>query len=164
MIDLGHRDIAFVGRNSTYSVSMERLHGYMECLEKNGITPNPDWMIETAISLAGGKDGMSRLLDMDRRPTGVVCYNDLIATGALSELGNRGLKAGEDIALIGSDGVASSAYCNPPLTTVALEPERIGEVASEMLMKRLKNPDAPAMKFLLKPKLIVRKSCGLTRN
>ncbi|MDH4552740.1 hypothetical protein E8E68_22880 [Pseudomonas sp. BN607] len=116
--------------------------GYIECLEKSGITPDPDWMIETAISLAGGKDGMSRLLDMERRPTGVVCYNDLNATGAISELGNRGLKAGEDIALIGSDGVASSAYCNPPLTTVALEPERLGEVASEMLMKRLKNPDA----------------------
>ncbi|MFK3817731.1 LacI family DNA-binding transcriptional regulator [Pseudomonas sp. NPDC089407] len=164
LIDLGHRDIAFIGRNSTYAVSMERLRGYIECLEKNGITPNSDWMIETAISLAGGKDGMSRLLDMERRPTGVVCYNDLIATGALSELGNRGLKAGEDIALIGSDGVASSAYCNPPLTTVALEPERLGEVASEMLMKRLKNPDAPAMKYLLRPRLIVRDSCGARRN
>ncbi|MGF6099269.1 LacI family DNA-binding transcriptional regulator [Pseudomonas sp. 18175] len=163
LIDLGHREIAFIGRNSTYAVSLERLRGYSDCLEKNGITPNSEWMVETAISLAGGKDGMSRLLDQPHRPTGVVCYNDLIATGALSELGNRGLKAGEDIAIIGSDGVAASAYCSPPLTTLALEPERLGEVASEMLLARLKDPKAPPMKYLLKPTLIVRDSCGAKR-
>lgn len=163
LIDLGHRDIAFIGRNSTYAVSLERLKGYSECLEKNGITPNPDWMIETPISLAGGQEGMGRLLDQAHRPTGVVCYNDLIATGALSELGNRGLQAGVDIALIGSDGVAASAYCNPPLTTLALEPERLGEIASEMLLARLKDPDAPPMKYLLKPTLIIRDTCGAKR-
>ncbi|MNG10679.1 HTH-type transcriptional repressor PurR [compost metagenome] len=139
---------------------MERLRGYRDCLEKNGIKPNTEWMIETAISLAGGKEGMGRLLDQKHRPTGVICYNDLIATGALSELGNRGLKAGEDIAIVGSDGVAASAYCSPPLTTLALEPEHLGEVASEMLLARLKDPNAPPMKYLLKPKLIVRDSCG----
>lgn len=164
LIDLGHKSIGFIGRNSTYAVSLERLKGYTDCLEANGITPNPDWMIETSISLAGGKDGMGRLLDQEDCPTGVVCYNDLIATGALSELGNRGLRAGEDIALIGSDGVAASAYCNPPLTTLALEPERLGEVASEMLMARLKNPDLPPMKHLFKPTLIIRDTCGAKRE
>jgi LacI family transcriptional regulator len=163
LIDLGHKDIAFIGRNSTYSVSMERLKGYSDCLEKNGITPNSNWVVETTISLAGGKNGMARLLDQQHRPTGVICYNDLIATGALSELGDRGLRAGEDVAIIGSDGVAASAYCNPPLTTLALEPEHLGEVASEMLLARLKNPDAPPMKYLLEPKLIVRDSCGAKR-
>jgi LacI family transcriptional regulator len=103
---------------------------------------------------------MSQLLNQPQRPTAVICYNDLIATGALSELGNRRLRAGEDIAIIGSDGVAASAYCNPPLTTLALQPEQLGEVASEMLLARLKTPDAPAMKYLLKPKLIIRDTCG----
>lgn len=160
LIDLGHKDIAFIGRKSTCAVSMERLCGYSDCLEKNNISANPQWMIETAISLASGKEGMGRLLDQPRRPTGVICYNDLIATGALSELGNRGLKAGDDAAIVGSDGVASSAFCSPPLTTSALEPEHLSEVASEMLLARLKDPTAPPMKYLLKPKLIVRDSCG----
>lgn len=160
LIDLGHRNIGFIGRNSTYAVSLERLKGYSDCLKANGIVPNFDWMVETSISLAGGKEGMARLLDLRDRPTAVVCYNDLIATGALSELGHRGLRAGKDIALIGSDGTAASAYCNPPLTTLGLEPERLGVVASEMLMARLKNPDLPPMKHLLKPTLIIRESCG----
>jgi LacI family transcriptional regulator len=76
---------------------------------------------------------------------------------------NRRLRAGVDIALIGSDNVAASAYCNPPLTTLALDPEHLGEVASELLA-RLKSPDAPPMKFLLKPKLIVRETCGSKRS
>ncbi|WAH61121.1 LacI family transcriptional regulator [Pseudomonas silvicola] len=160
LIDLGHSDIAFIGRNSTYAVSLERLKGYSECLVDNGITPNPAWMVETPINLEGGRAGMSQLLDLPQRPTAVVCYNDVIATGALNEMGNRGLKAGTDIAIMGSDGVAASAYCNPPLSTLALEPEHLGEVASEMLLARLKNPDAPPMKYLLKPRLIVRETCG----
>ncbi len=160
LIDLGHRDIAFIGCNSTYSVSMERLKGYIDCLLENGISPNPHWTVETSISLSGGKYGMAQLLDLPGKPTAVVCYNDLIATGALSELNARGLRPGRDIALIGSDGVASSAYLSPPLTTLTLEPERLGEIASEILLKRLKTPDAPSMKHLLRPSLIVRESCG----
>jgi LacI family transcriptional regulator len=61
---------------------------------------------------------------------------------------------------VGGDGISESEYCSPPLTTVAHQPEKLGEIASELLLTRIKKPEAPPLKFLLKPKLIVRESCG----
>ncbi|WP_280174657.1 substrate-binding domain-containing protein [Escherichia coli] len=52
---------------------------------------------------------MQQLLDMPSRPTAVICYNDLMAFGAESGLGERGLLAGEDISLIGNEGVEDCA-------------------------------------------------------
>ncbi|WP_162822006.1 substrate-binding domain-containing protein, partial [Escherichia coli] len=67
---------------------------------------------------ANGYQLMQQLLDMPSPPPAVICYNDLMAFGAESALGERGLFAGEDISLIGNDGVAACAYSNPPLTTI----------------------------------------------
>jgi LacI family transcriptional regulator len=160
LVDLGHTDIAFIGRNRINNVSIVRQDGYEHALRENGIAVRAKWIIESAISMQGGKEAMRTLLALGKKPTAVVCYNDLIATGALSEIGEQGLIAGKDIAVVGSDGVATTAFCNPPLTTVALHSHRVGEMASQILLNRLKEPDAPVVKRLLKPELIIRKSCG----
>ncbi|TCL06274.1 LacI family DNA-binding transcriptional regulator [Sodalis ligni] len=160
LIGLGHRDIAFIGRDITNSVSVVRQQGYTDCLEKNNIPVNPQLMVESDISMMGGKKGMKKLLSLRKCPSAVVCYNDLIAIGVLSEINEQGLITGRDIAVVGSDGVASSAFCSPPLTTVVLHSEKIGELASQVLLKRLKNPELPPIRHLLKPELRIRKSCG----
>lgn len=103
---------------------------------------------------------MRQLLALKKRPTAVVCYNDLIATGVISEIGQQGLIPGKDIAVVGSDGVANTAFSNPPLTIVALHSHQVGELASQTLLRRVKDPDAPAVKYLLKPELVIRESCG----
>ncbi len=160
LIDLGHQKIAFIGRNRINSVSVVRQDGYEHCLLNNGFSINPSWIVESKISMAGGKEAMKQLLQLSDRPTAVVCYNDLIATGVLSEIGEQGLIAGKDIAVVGSDGVANTAFTNPPLTTVALQSHKVGELASQILLNRLKDPAAPFTHTLLKPELIIRKSCG----
>ncbi|TCL02109.1 LacI family transcriptional regulator [Sodalis ligni] len=160
LVNLGHTDIAFIGRNRTNSVSVVRQDGYEDCLRENNIRIHSPWIIASKISMQDGKVAIRRLLALKKRPTAVVCYNDLIAIGVLNEIGEQGLTAGRDIAVVGSDGVAMAGFCNPPLTTVALHSHKVGELASQILLERVKNPDAPVVKQLLKPELIVRKSCG----
>lgn len=163
LIDLGHQHIAFIGRNSTNNVSIVRQEGYMDCLAENQLPVNPAWIIESHISMQGGKQAMHTLLNLSHKPSAVVCYNDLVATGVLNEIYASGLTAGKDIAVVGSDDVATSCYCNPPLTTVALHSKKIGELASQLLLKRLKQPEAPPMRELLAPQLIIRQSCGANK-
>lgn len=160
LIDLGHKDIAFIGRNRINSVSVVRQDGYEHTLRHNGISLHKPWVVACNISMQGGKDAMGQLLALKKRPTAVVCYNDLIAIGVISEIGQQGLIPGKDIAVVGSDGVANTAFSNPPLTTVALHSHQVGELASQTLLRRVKDPDAPAVKHLLKPELIIRESCG----
>lgn len=68
----------------------------------------------------GGYETMRTLLDQRPRPTAAVCYNDVIAFGALSALGEKGMRAGKDFALLGFDNVQDAAHSNPPLSTLRI--------------------------------------------
>ena len=103
---------------------------------------------------------MRQMLAMDPRPTAAVCYNDVVAFGAMSELGEQGLVVGRDFALTGFDGVIASAHTNPPLTTVDVRPGELGKAAADALLERLAHPDAPPIERLAEPKLVVRQSSG----
>ena len=83
-----------------------------------------------------------------------------MAFGALGALGEQGLVAGRDFAVIGFDGVADAAHSNPPLTTISVDPGRLGEIAAEVLLQRLREPSTPPLRYLATPRLIVRQSSG----
>jgi DNA-binding LacI/PurR family transcriptional regulator len=75
------------------------------------------------------------------------------------------LVAGPEIGVVGFDGAAATEHSNP-LSTVGVEPSHLGEIAAEILLKRLREPDAVPLKHLAMPPLIVRhrRSTRLTCN
>jgi LacI family transcriptional regulator len=87
-----------------------------------------------------------------------VCYNDVVAFGALGALGEKGLAAGRDFAVIGFDGVAATEHSNPPLSTMNVSPARLGESAAETLLLRLAEPKAPPLTHIAVPRLVIRQS------
>jgi LacI family transcriptional regulator len=87
-----------------------------------------------------------------------VCYNDLVAFGALSALGERVLRAGTDFSLMGFDNVLDAAHSNPPLSTVDIRPSDLGEHAAAILLSRIENPSQAKRQYLAEPKLILRQS------
>ena len=88
------------------------------------------------------------MLALRNRPTAAVCYNDVVAFGALSELGERGLMAGRDFSVIGFDGVAATAHSNPPLTTIDVDPGRLGKLPRKFCSGALREPDSPPVRYL----------------
>jgi len=89
-----------------------------------------------------------------------VCYNDVVAFGAMSALGERGMHAGRDFALTGFDNVQDAAHSNPPLTPVDIRPGALGEQAASILLSRIQTPGQARQMFLAKSQLVVRKSTG----
>ncbi|MFX8758771.1 substrate-binding domain-containing protein, partial [Acinetobacter baumannii] len=90
--------------------------------------------------------------------TAAVCYNDIVAFGALSALGERGLKAGTDFGLIGFDNVLDAAHSNPPLSTIDIRPGELGERAAGVLLSRIAEPGRPRQEYLAEPRLLIRQS------
>lgn len=160
LIDRGHRHIAFLGRLTGSAVSEQRKSGFVSAMQDNGLDVVDDWTIDTEVSRLGGQQGLSRLLEQSQRPTAVVCYNDLVAMGVLHELDSRGLRAGRDMAVTGFDDITAAAHTNPPLTTCAIGPEKLGEIASRTLLNRLQDPHAEVSNYYAQPTLIVRESSG----
>lgn len=158
LISRGHRKIAYIGRCGQNPVSEQRIAGYRSAMRDSGIPVEEKWIIDTPISSLGGQDGIKALFRLEDRPSAVVCFNDLVAFGALHEVGNMGLRAGRDISIMGFDDVSEAARTNPPLTTMAVSPQLQGELASKLLLQRLENLFAePTIKTIV-PKLVERAS------
>jgi LacI family transcriptional regulator len=160
LIDRGHRRIAFLGRIGGGPVYERRLAGYWRAMRERGLRAEAGSVIDIALTREGGRDGVRQMLAMQPRPTAAVCYNDVVAFGAMSELGEEGLAVGRDFSLTGFDGVIASAHTNPPLTTVDVNPGELGRTAADALLRRFARPDAAPIEHLADPILIVRQSSG----
>jgi LacI family transcriptional regulator len=140
LIERGHRCIAFMGRAGAGLVYDKRRAGYERAMRELELAIESEWLIDTPLGREGGREGIRRILGARPRPTAAVCYNDVVAFGAMSELGEHGLVAGRDLAITGFDGVIAAAHSNPPLTTVDTRPEALGSLAADALLERLADP------------------------
>ena len=153
----GHRRIGFLGGQSG-PVLDQRLQGYRAALAGAGIAYDEQLVCAANPTRAGGHAAMRTLLDQRPGVRAAVCYNDLTAFGALSALGERGLRAGPDFALMGFDNVLDAAMSNPPLSTVDIRPSALGEQAAAILLARIDEPDRTRQQYLAVPELVLRQS------
>ncbi len=98
------------------------------------------------------------MLDRPEPPTAALCFNDLIAFGAMLGLRHRGLEAGTDFSLVGCDDVKEAALWYPALTTIHNRQDEMGRGSADMLIQRIADPAAPVRRVLLEPRLVVRGS------
>ena len=157
LLSAGHRRIGFLG-GRTGPVFEQRMGGYKTALAEAGIPFDESLVFSSSPTRAGGHDTMLRMLDTKPVIPAAVCYNDLMAFGALSALGERGLRAGKDFALMGFDNVLDAEHSNPPLSTVDIQPNTLGEQAASLLLERIREPERPKQRYLAKPQLALRQS------
>jgi len=157
LITSGHERIGFVGGESGI-VMEQRLSGYKSALKGARIKFDKGLVFPARPTREGGHAAMTKMLDDDASIRAAVCYNDLVAFGALSALGERGMRAGEGFALMGFDDVLAAAHANPPLSTVDVQPSALGEQAAALLLARIEDPDKPPQRYLGQPRLVLRQS------
>jgi len=161
LIALGHRRIAFFGGDQSITTRQERYHGYCRALTAAGLPVLPELLFETEVSRDGGGEAMARALESSAKPTAAVCYNDIIAIGATRTLAMRGLKAGEDFAIVGFDNLSEAKDNSPPLTTIDAETMAMGGRAAQILIGLLDGPSSTVPTAITGGShLVVRKSCG----
>src|SRR5882672_5272104 len=118
LLSAGRTRVAFLGGVSGV-VLEQRLQGYRAALVHAGVPFEPGLVFAATTNRQGGYGAMRALLDRAPQVTAAVCYSDIVAFGALSALGERGLRAGADgadFALMGFDNVLDAAHSNPPLS------------------------------------------------
>jgi len=157
---LGHRRIAFLGGNPQRSTGAERLEGYRQALARRGLPVDPRLVLPSTPNRRGGFEGVQHLLKVKEPPTAALCFNDVVALGAMDALQRLGLKPGTAFGLVGFNNIPDAAQSVPGLTTVDTAPRQLGEAAAELLLKRIERRDAPKQTVILQPRLVVRGSCG----
>jgi LacI family transcriptional regulator len=160
LLRLGHRRIAFLGGRAGMVVQEDRLAGWAGALAAAGIGADTALVVETNPNREGGFAALQQVLALAEPPTAALCFNDVVAIGAIYALGARGLRVGREFAVIGFDDIADARLIQPALTTVAVEPRRLGERAAAILIDQLRGGRAGPQHFTGDARLIVRASCG----
>jgi DNA-binding LacI/PurR family transcriptional regulator len=142
LVSLGRRRIAAVGHQPDSSresgVAGLRLRGWEEALRAAGLEVDPALIGEVpTFRREHGAAAMAEVLDGGGRADAVFCFNDTLALGALRLLADRGLRAPDDLAVIGIDDVAEGRFAVPTLSTVAPDKAAIARTAVRMLAERL---------------------------
>ncbi|MFE2879000.1 LacI family DNA-binding transcriptional regulator [Streptomyces roseus] len=134
LLDRGRRRIAHIAGPLDQTSAVDRLDGYRDVL----LDADPALIAEGDFTAAGGAVSMAALLERCPDLDAVFAANDLMATGALRVLRERGLAVPGDVALVGFDDaelVAETA--DPPLTTVRQDIEGMGRLMAQLLLRTL---------------------------
>lgn len=156
----GHTRIAFIGGSPSSSARRDRVQGYVAQMRRAGKRVDDELLTVGSVTREEGRRAILKLLEREEPPTAALCYNDVVAFGVMLGLQEAGRIPGADFGVVGFDDIAESALWQPGLTTVALEPRRLGEVAARLLLERIAEPDMPPRQVILSCRLIVRDSCG----
>ncbi|WP_163101633.1 LacI family DNA-binding transcriptional regulator [Peribacillus alkalitolerans] len=164
LLDLGHKQIGFIGGDLNFVVTIERLLGYEKALREAGIQSNDDFIIHSQFLREGGQEAISKLLNLKNPPTALVVADDLMALGVLNTLSEMNISVPDDISILSFNNVLFSELSKPPLTSVDINIFELGYQAAKSLIQLLENPKEPVKRLIVPHELVKRQSCANNRE
>jgi len=137
LIGLGHRKIAFFNGETSHKSSGERLEGYKQALQENGIEQDKDWILAGEYSFKSGVERLKGLVAVAKMPTAIFACNDEIAAGALFAARLLKIDVPQQLSVVGFEGSPFSEQTWPALTTVDQQIGNVARRAAELLLNKL---------------------------
>ena len=134
LLNLGHHDICFVFPDTSGNDrARDRLQGAKSALQEAGITFHPQSVHQCAYDIGEAKKLVTEILTT-KRPSAIVCGNDIISHGAVYACQALNVRVPNDISIVGVGDFRGSAHMEPGLTTVRLPARKIGTLAADALV------------------------------
>src|SRR5262249_41880083 len=143
LVKLGHRHIAYLGfteepgqggRESAPTCRLKSFHDAMTRWNLPVEAGNVETRAKTQ-SMPEAARAVERLLRRGRRFTALVCYNDLMAMGAMEQLQASGIGVPEEVSVTGFDDISTEHGCRPALTSVRFSRSDMGRRAVLLLQE-----------------------------
>jgi LacI family transcriptional regulator len=161
LISLGHRRIGFIVESDDVSTARDRRRGYEAALSATGIALDPALVVNASADPSGGLAGMTRLLELQERPTAVFTVNNLAAVGAIEAVRAAGLEVPDDVALVCFDDIEYASRLYPFLTAMEQPAQTFGTLGAQLLLERIEGRGPKRRHEVVLPgEFIIRKSCG----
>lgn len=154
LFNLGHREFALIAGPQNRPSHVAYRDAVTSALEEERLRPQ---IWEGENNVEGGARAVQRLLTGRNFPTAILCSNDLTAIGALQALFRAGIRVPDDVSVVGADDIPFASLTHPPLSTVRIPREKLGELACDVLQQMLTNKK-PGAQWLLDTELVIRAS------
>ncbi len=157
LINLGHRQIAFIGGDRQNT--KEREYAFLKTMKAHSLPVPKEWVIDTEYSLEKTTQQIKEMIRSKRLPTAIYVGMDVLAFWAARILLEHGIRIPEDISIIGSDNIPFSEDFRVPLTTVEVHTYEIGQRGFELLLNKITSGRGDVNhKYVLEPELVIRNS------
>jgi DNA-binding LacI/PurR family transcriptional regulator len=155
LVDLGRSRIASIGGARDMPAGIDRAAGFDRAMASAGLPA--DLTAWGDFSMLGGARAMRELLDRSPSLDAVFVASDLMATGALSVLRERGRTVPGDVAVVGFDDSPAATGGEIPLTTVRQPSVEMGEAMAHLLLALLRGEE-PERVNIMPTRMVVRES------
>lgn len=162
LAELGHHKLAFISGPPGLHSADSRVTAFKRSIEECGIPFVSDWLVAGDHTLEGGIAAMDKLLAAPRRPTAVMCSNDMTALGVLHKAYRAGLRVPQDLSVIGFDDIQMARVMIPPLTSIRMSRLDLARTAVAALRARVEGTRWER-EYRIETELIVRESTGAPR-
>lgn len=159
LADFGHERIGYLSGNLNWSSMRTRYDAFRRAMKALKLPLDKDLVAVCDHTLEGGAQGMANLINLPKRPTAVLCCNDIAAMGAMKTLSLRGLEPGKDISLIGFDDLPFCKFLEPSLTTIRFSPSELARVAFRSLIEEIEKHEQKT-RYEYKTHFVLRESTG----
>jgi DNA-binding LacI/PurR family transcriptional regulator len=161
LLELGHRQTAFIGGPEYFKSARCRRQAFLRTMKKHRASSHTEALIcKGDFKLESGQQAVRELLASRNRPTAIIAANDLMAMGALRELGRAGLQVPKDISVIGCDDIWLARLTDPQLTTIMIPRAEIGSAAVEAVLHTNSGEGRAGREIKIGTELLIRESTG----
>jgi DNA-binding LacI/PurR family transcriptional regulator len=137
LIKTGRRRIGFIGGPAEEFESQCRFDGYAAALEAHGLVIDPALVFYGDWSHESGAELTRRLLATTPDLDAIFANSDLMASGVMNVLSERGRRVPQDVAVVGYDDLSIARFSSPPLTTVSQNIPLVGKLLAQNLIQRI---------------------------
>ncbi|WCL53482.1 LacI family DNA-binding transcriptional regulator [Gimibacter soli] len=134
LIELGHKDIAFITGDAQHADARERVQGFKSAMNDHGLRINPEYICEGTYVFSSGVAAAKRLLNHEKRPSAIFASNDEMAAAVLMVAHEADLNVPQDLSVAGFDDLALASFVTPPLTTIRQPIEEMATAAAARLL------------------------------
>ena len=157
LVSKGYKNIGMYNGTETELVSRQRLNGYVNSLEKNGLKFNPDYVVNCSFLEKKAYDKTGAFLNENREIDAVFCACDLMAIGLMKYCREKKIEIPGDLGVIGFDDIVLCSYTSPNLSSVQQDMYKAGYDAVTELISMI-TKGAKGKQIILEHKIIERES------
>lgn len=162
LISTGCKKIGLINCNMNFKYARHREKGYRQTLAAAGLPINPAWILHmSSISYSLAYSNLLHIFTQPDHPDAIFACSDVFAFAAINAAKKAGLRVPEDVSVVGFDNVNLSIMSEPAITTIEQPSYQMGLQACELLLEKIKFPQAANKQIILDTELIVRGSTRL---
>lgn len=159
LINLGHKNIAYLGSDGNFMFTSDRKSGYQLALINHGIPIDPENILELPFIPEEDTKAVYNLLNRENRPTAILVSDDIFAVALERVCIEMGISIPNDLSIISFNNSLFARLTSPRLTSVDINSVQLGIEAASQVINHIENPNLLATKIIVPHNLIERRSC-----